>query len=140
MFTSPTCRVRTLAAERTFWEKATLLHAEYHRPPDKPSKERLSRHFYDLYCLSRQELGRQALERGELLDRVVQHKRLFFAQAWANYGTAKSGTFHLVPPVTRVDALRKDYDAMQTMIFGEFPKWDEIIRELTQLEKRINGN
>jgi len=140
MFTSPICKVRTLAAERTFWEKATLLHAEYHRPQDKPSKERLSRHYYDLYCLYRHELGRKALKRGELLERVVQHKRLFFAQAWANYDTAKPGTFHLVPPVARIAALQKDYAAMQTMIFGESPKWDDIIRELKQLENLINGN
>jgi hypothetical protein len=38
VFSIRTCRVRTLAAERTFWEKATLLHAEYHRPADKPSR------------------------------------------------------------------------------------------------------
>jgi hypothetical protein len=140
MFASPTCKVRTLAAERTFWEKATLLHAEYHRPADKPSKERLSRHYYDLCCLSRHDVGRQALKRGELLERVVKHKGLFFAQSWANYGTAKKGTFHLVPPLARISALRKDYDAMQTMIFGESPKWDEIIQELKLLEGRINGS
>ncbi len=139
MFASPICKVRTLAAERTFWEKATLLHAEYHRPSDKPSKERLSRHYYDLYCLYRHDLGRQALKRGELLERVVKHKSLFFARSWANYGTAKPGTFHLVPPVARIDALRKDYDAMQTMIFGEPPKWGEIMQELKRLEGRING-
>ncbi len=36
-------RVRSLAAERTFWEKATLLHAEAHRAADKPMPAR-----YDL--------------------------------------------------------------------------------------------
>ncbi|MFH2203128.1 MAG: nucleotidyl transferase AbiEii/AbiGii toxin family protein [Elusimicrobiota bacterium] len=138
MFALPTCRVRTLSAERTFWEKATLLHAEYHRPEDKQSRERLSRHYHDLYCLSRNELGRKALEDGSLLERVVQHKRFFFASAWANYDTAKPGTFHLLPTAARMDALRRDYDAMQPMLFGQSPKWDEIIRELKQLEVLIN--
>lgn len=139
MFVAPTCKVRTLAAERTFWEKATLLHAEYHLPSDKPSKERLSRHYYDLYCLCRHALGHQALKSGDLLKRVVKHKSLFFAQAWANYDTAKPGTFHLVPPEARVDGLRRDYDAMQAMIFGESPKWDKIIQELKRLEDSINS-
>ncbi|HBO45692.1 MAG TPA: hypothetical protein DD670_17550 [Planctomycetaceae bacterium] len=32
---APSCQVRALDARRTFWEKATILHAEYHRPADK---------------------------------------------------------------------------------------------------------
>ena len=30
------CQVEAITAERTFWEKATILHAEHHRPADKP--------------------------------------------------------------------------------------------------------
>ena len=33
-------------AERTFWEKATILHAEYLRPQDKPMRSWLSRDCY----------------------------------------------------------------------------------------------
>lgn len=138
MFLAPTCRVHTLTAERTFWEKATLLHAEYHRPAAKPSKDRLSRHYYDLYRLSTQEVGRRALERQDLLQRVVQHKSFFFAQAWANYDTAKPGSFHLVPPDARTPPLRDDYTAMQAMIFSDVPEWDEIMRGLQKLEQRLN--
>jgi len=43
LFTAPACRVIALEVERTFWEKATILHAEYHRPPEKPMRSRLSR-------------------------------------------------------------------------------------------------
>lgn len=139
MFTQPKCQVRTLSAERTFWEKATLLHANCHRPDAKPSAERHSRHYYDLYCLSRHELGRQALTRGDLLERVVKHKSFFFASAWANYATAKPGTLRLIPDTERLTALGKDYDEMQAMMFGASPKWVEIIDELKRLEGRING-
>jgi hypothetical protein len=38
------CEVVALEIERTFWEKATILHAEYHRPLDKPMRDRFSRH------------------------------------------------------------------------------------------------
>lgn len=139
MFAAPMCRVHTLDAERTFWEKATLLHAEFHRPADKPSRERLSRHYYDLFCLSRHEIGRRAIKRLDLLKRVVAHKSFFFAAAWANYGSAKPGTFCLVPSdAGRLESLRKDYDAMQAMIFGESPKWNDIIEELRRLEDKIN--
>jgi hypothetical protein len=36
LFNQPTSHVVALEVERTFWEKATILHAEYHRPADKP--------------------------------------------------------------------------------------------------------
>ena len=50
-FQNPTSTVRVLAAERTFWEKATILHAWYHSRPDKPLRDRQSRHYYDLVKL-----------------------------------------------------------------------------------------
>jgi hypothetical protein len=53
--------VRVLAAERTFWEKACLLHEETFRPADKPRKLRMARHYYDLWCLLRAGVGERAL-------------------------------------------------------------------------------
>jgi hypothetical protein len=136
---TPSCSVRTMEAVRTFWEKATLLHADYHRPAQKASMERVSRHFYDLYRLSQHEIGRQALTRLDLLDRVVTHKRLFFASAWASYDTARPRTFHLIPREDRLPDLRKDYAQMQAMIFGVYPSWDEILSGLKALEQQINN-
>jgi len=42
---APAFNVRVLAAERTFWEKACLLHEETFRPPGKPRKFRMARHY-----------------------------------------------------------------------------------------------
>jgi len=139
LFTVRSCRVRTLAAERTFWEKATLLHAECHRPPDKPSRERLARHYYDLYRLAQQPIAEQALGQRDLLERVIAHKSFFFAQGWAHYDTARPGTFRVLPAADRLEALRRDYRDMDTLIFGEAPEWDDIVRGLKELEKRINS-
>jgi len=133
------CHVHTLDAMRTFWEKATLLHAEYHRSVDKAPADGMSRHFYDLYRLSQQEIGRQALERTDLLERVVTQKRLFFASAWAHYETAVPGNFHLVPPEKRSSSLRTDYSRMREMIFGDAPPWEQIMKGLQELEEQING-
>ncbi len=132
------CSVNTMQAVRTFWEKATLLHADYHRPAEKAPMERVSRHFYDLYRLSQDDIGRQALARQDLLARVVTHKRLFFASAWASYETARPGTFHLVPREDRLPALRKDYAEMRAMIFGMYPSWEEVVEGLRVLEQQIN--
>jgi len=133
------CRVYVLDAERTFWEKATLLHAEFHRPTDKPMADGMSRHYYDLYQLSQHNIGRQALNRRDLLDRVIVHKQLFFTSAWAHYETATAGNFHLVPPEKRIPLIRADYVRMREMIFGEAPTWEQIVKGLRELEDRING-
>jgi len=131
-------RIHTLEAVRTFWEKATLLHAEYHRSPDSRLPDRLSRHYYDLFRLSQLDIGNDALARMDLLERVVKHKKLFFASAWASYDTATPGGFRLIPPDHRIADLRRDYKEMKAMIFGVYPEWDEITDALTTLERRLN--
>ena len=103
------------------------------------SASRFSRHYYDLFMLSQINIGNDALTRMDLLERVVNHKKLFFASAWASYDTARPGSFHLLPANHRIDDLRSDYKEMEAMIFGAFPEWDEIIEGLTALEHRINN-
>jgi hypothetical protein len=46
------CKVHAIQAERTFWEKATILHQEAHRPEDSPQPLRYSRHYYDLAMMA----------------------------------------------------------------------------------------
>lgn len=137
---APTCRVHALDAERTFWEKATLLHAEYHRPRETPTRERLARHYYDLHQLSKTDIATKALKRMDLLERVALHKKVFFRSAWANYETAKPGSFRLVPSGERLSALRSDYSQMQAMIFGDYPEWEAIVEGLEEIEGRINSH
>src|SRR6185503_21193932 len=48
-FRQATCEVKVLSVARTFWEKATILHAEFHRPESKSTPVRLSRHYCDFY-------------------------------------------------------------------------------------------
>lgn len=135
---APSCRVYALEAERTFWEKATLLHGEHHRPKDKAMQERLARHYYDLYQLSKTDIEKKALADLDLLKRVIQHKMVFFRAAWKHFETALPGSFHLLPQEERQDDLRRDYAQMETMIFGDYPAWDDIIASLKETEKRIN--
>ncbi|OGV66131.1 MAG: hypothetical protein A3K19_19725 [Lentisphaerae bacterium RIFOXYB12_FULL_65_16] len=138
-FAVASCQVNTLEAVRTFWEKVTLLHAECHRPDPGTKAERTSRHYYDLYQLFRHPIGESALRQLDLLARVVAHKQVFFRSGWANYQTARPGSLRLVPPETRVAALRADYAEMQGMIFGPVPTWDEVLDSLRALELRVNS-
>jgi hypothetical protein len=139
LFEDALCPVHVLRAERTFWEKATLLHSEYHRPIDKATGERLSRHYYDLAFLAAGPYGKGALDDVGLLSRVVEHKRLFFRSGWAHYESAKPGSFHILPPEDRIPMIRSDYDKMKEMIFGPPPDFNQILDVLRGLEDRING-
>ena len=44
----PVCTVRAIKAERTFWEKITILHHEAHRPEGNTQPAGYSRHYYDV--------------------------------------------------------------------------------------------
>jgi hypothetical protein len=109
------CEVVALEVERSFWEKAMILHAEYHRPAEKPMPDRFSRHYADTAALARHPTAGTAIDRHELRDRVVAWKGLFLGSSWANYDQAKPGAFRLVPPAGRLPALRRDYEAMRDM-------------------------
>lgn len=132
------CEVIALKAERTFWEKATILHQEANRSKESPFPPRFSRHYYDLAMLANSPFRGSALQDYDLLKDVAQHKKLFFRCGWAKYDEAKPGTLRLIPPYFRLPELQKDYDKMQIMIFGKSPSFQEIMDILAELESAIN--
>lgn len=140
VFKEPACHVRALAAERTFWEKATLLHMWHHAPSTKRLRDRQSRHYYDVVQLYQHDLGRAAVQDTDLLLSVARHKKIFFPAAWARYLEAKPGTLRLVPPEARWPELERDYRQMQEMIFGEAPTFDHVLDVLRQIEREVNGS
>ncbi|MFA6312590.1 MAG: nucleotidyl transferase AbiEii/AbiGii toxin family protein [Sterolibacterium sp.] len=80
VFQDPRTSVQALAPERTFWEKAMLLHEETYRPADKPRKERMARHYYDLYRLIEAGVATNASVDRRLFDEVAGHRQVFFHQ------------------------------------------------------------
>lgn len=137
-FTDWSCNVVALELQRSFWEKATILHSEYHRPEERPTPDRFSRHYADTAALANHPVTIETLGDHELCSRVVQWKRQFFGSSWANYDLAKSGSFRLVPPLGRMTSLRRDYQAMREMYLSEPAGFDEVIATLADLEKRMN--
>jgi hypothetical protein len=130
--------VVALLAKRTFWEKATILHAEYFRPLDKPLPDRYSRHYYDVAMMAKGPIKAEALADLPLLAQVVKHKETFYPSGWARYDVASPGSFHVAPAKERIDALQRDYKNMAPMVFGEPPTFDSIMETLAGLEKEIN--
>lgn len=135
---NPATEVKTLSAQRTFWEKATILHMLYYQDDKKALGERMSRHYYDLVQLAQSGVKDVALANLDLLNEVALHKTRFFPAAWANYGAAKPPTLKLVPHDNLTQELRTDYQAMNEMIFGEAPSFESVMDVLKGLERDIN--
>ena len=138
-FSQPETTVLTAAAERTFWEKATILHHEANRPEHLSMPSRYSRHYYDLYCIAHSESKAAAYDNLDLLKRVVDFKMKFYPRKWAHYELAVPGTLKLVPPEYRMEALRQDYNAMSNMMFGAYPDFDSLMEYIRDLEHEINA-
>jgi hypothetical protein len=132
--------VVVISPERTFWEKATILHREYYRAEaGKPASDRVFRHYDDVAMISRHERGTKAIEKNmDLLEQVAVHKQHFFREGPARYELARKGTLRLCPSEQVRDALRRDYEKMREMYFGEAPDFDEVMETLKELESRIN--
>lgn len=137
VFDNPDCGVVTTTAERSFWEKATILHQQAHRKAPMPS--RYSRHYYDLYKLAESSVRKTALADLELLEAVASFKRRFYPSSWAAYETPRAGSLKLVPNEKHLPDLARDFRAMRMMIFGEVPPFDHMMKSLQELERQING-
>lgn len=139
LFEQRECQVQVITAERTFWEKATILHHEAHRPEDSPQPSRYSRHYYDLAKMARSSVKDLALADTELLTSVVEFKQRFYPRGWARYEQAQPGTFKLIPEGHVFVSAKSDYRSMEAMIFGEVPDFDEMMMVLQKLQEEINA-
>jgi hypothetical protein len=75
LFTHKSARVVTILAERTFWEKATILHSVASQTGIPP---RYSRHYYDLSQLTQSKIKTIALGKLDLLHEVIAFKQRFY--------------------------------------------------------------
>lgn len=131
--------ILTVAPERTFWEKATILHHEANRPEHLKMPQRYSRHYYDLYRMSQTSVKDEAFARVELLKTVVDFKMKFYPRAWARYPEAVPKTLKLIPPAYRFGALAADYEAMKDMLYGDAAEFNTVMDAVRELEKEIHS-
>ncbi len=128
-----------IKAERTFWEKVTILHHEANRPEGSTQPPRNSRHYYDLAQMANSSIKESALADLSILEDVVDFKMRFYPRGWAQYELAKPGTLKLVPHGHVLETVRKDYKAMENMIYGTYLEYDEMHQVLLELENEINS-
>lgn len=139
VFEQKTTDILTVAPERTFWEKATILHHEANRPEHLEMPQRYSRHYYDLYQMSIAPIKESAFAQRDLIRKVVDFKMKFYPRAWAKYSEAVSGTLKLLPPAYRFPKLLADYESMKDMLYGDIPDFEMVMSVVGELEKEINA-
>jgi len=138
LFADWQCTVVALELRRTFWEKATILHAEHHRPMNLATPDRYARHYFDMVRLLAYPDAAVFLTDACQCKRVVDWKSRVFARAWARYDLAQPGSFRLVPPKARQSALARDYALMRPMFMTEPPSFAELMDALAGAELVIN--
>lgn len=140
LFSQPETIVHALAPERTFWEKAMLLHEETYRPSDKQRRPRMARHYYDLFRLIQGGIAAKAVEDIDLFKQVLEHRYVFFAQNWIDYQKMAPETLRLSPLPNQEQSWRQDYVAMQAEMFTEAPPdFDAVLDLIRQFEDAMHG-
>ncbi len=116
----PVAAPLVMAAERTFWEKATAAHV--YSLQGRLRGERYSRHWYDLAAMKK--TGHVALAAGDrhLARAVAEHKSVFFAEKDANgskvdYLKAVTGRTPVGPRRCSIGCIRK---RLQRDVGGRF--------------------
>jgi hypothetical protein len=132
----------TIDAERTFWDKVIILHGLRRwydiRGQLRQEGHRVSRHYYDIYQLIQSEIGQQAKKNHTLAIDCARHAQMFFNNINLDLKSARPGSFSITPSSAMATVLKRDYQAMSGMIFGEVPEFETVINKTKELEQQIN--
>ena len=130
--------VPTVIPQRTFLEKAFLLHEEFQKPPEKIRVERMTRHIYDLEKMMDTEYAADALNNVDLYNIIVHHRRTLTALKEVDYSTHVPEKINFVPPAFILDLWHNDYSAMQSdMIYGKSLPFGKLIERIKELNERF---
>ena len=141
--TFPTAKPLVMAAERTFWEKATAAHV--YCLQGRLRGERYSRHWYDLAALAKTTHFDSAVSDQALARQEAEHKSMFFLEkdasgAKIDYFRATSGELRLIPAGPSLDVLEKDYAAMleDGLLAFEQPTFEAVMASCAAIQDKVN--
>ena len=134
-------QVPTVNPERTFLEKLFLLHEEFHRPIEKIRVDRLSRHLYDVYHLSKSGIAEKAFNDKELYETIVAHRYKFSRVGEVDYNNHNPMSLNPIPISSIIDEWEADYSKMmEDMIYEENkPSFEDLITNLNALRKQLQA-
>ena len=127
-------KVKTAIAEKTFLEKAFLLH-ELFSVNNKVEARHRSRHIYDLHMMMQQGVAEKAIPNDELWQTIHHHRSTLTSMQGVDYSIDIRKNIQLIPPKGSLSNWKKDYEDMSSvMIYGEKPIFAELIYSMNWLE------
>jgi len=140
-FVDPFFEIPTVNSERTFLEKLFLLHEEFHRPADRMRVDRLSRHLYDVFLLTKVGVAGKAINDKELYETILAHRYNFSRVGGVDYNLLSPKSLNPIPPDRVIVDWHDDYLNMkEDMIYEEIkPSFDELINNLNELRSRLQS-
>lgn len=131
--------IPTALAEKTFLEKAFLLHELFSSQSPREAN-RKSRHLYDLVQMMGTGIVTRAIANDELWNTIHHHRELFTSMSGVDYTPDIRKRIKLLPPDDVIDNWHNDYkDMLSSMIYGEKPPFEELMRKMAQLEKAFHN-
>ena len=85
------------------------------------------------------ETGASAIKNPGLGADCFRHALMFFIRPDYDLQSALEGSFAIMPTAGMIDELKRDYQAMTGMIFGEIPEFSAVVNAIEKLEKKINS-
>ena len=140
-FAEPLFDVPTVNPERTCLEKLFLLHEEFHRPAEKMRVDRLSRHLYDIYHLTKAGIAEKAINDKELYETIVAHRYKFSRLGEVDYNLHSPKTLNPIPVEDKMEEWKADYAKMkEDMIYEENkPSFEDLINNLNELRTKLQA-
>lgn len=134
----PTAEARVMAAEKTFWEKATAAHAYCIQGTFRG--EKFARHWHDLVKLHNREYSARAIADPQLARDVAEHKSMFFREPGVDYHAAVNGALRLVPDGHALDELRAEYEQMVAggLLHASEGEFDAVMAGCSEIELLAN--
>ena len=131
--------IPTALAEKTFLEKAFLLHELFSSQSPREA-DRKSRHLYDLVQMMCTDIATQAVANDELWNTIHHHRELFTSMSGVDYTPDIRKRIRLLPPDDVIDDWYNDYKDMQSsMIYGEKPPFEKLIEKMRELENLFHN-
>lgn len=131
--------IPTALAEKTFLEKAFLLHELFSAQSSREAN-RKSRHLYDLAQIMNTYIASRAIADDDLWNTIHHHRELFTSMSGVDYTPDIRKRIRLLPPDDVIDDWRSDYKDMQSsMIYGEKPTFTELMKKMRELENLFHN-
>jgi predicted nucleotidyltransferase component of viral defense system len=130
--------IPTVIPQRTFLEKAFLLHEEFQKPFENIRVVRKANQHKDMEKLMNTTFAESAFADTELYLAIVNHRKHLTAIKGVDYSTHSPDKINFVPPDVVVEKWKNDYETMLgNMTYGKTLSFDKLLEKIKLLNEKF---